>query len=30
MLAVRGYSVADIEGFYYGNFVDFLRRTLPA
>ena len=30
MLAARGYSTADIEGFYYGNFVDFLRRTLPA
>ena len=30
MLAARGYSAADIEGFYYGNFVDFLRHNLPA
>jgi hypothetical protein len=30
MLAPRGHSAADIEGFYYGNFVGFLRRTLPA
>jgi len=30
MLAARGYAAADIEGFYYGNFVEFLRRTLPA
>lgn len=30
MLAHRGYSAADIEGIYYKNFVDFLRRTLPA
>ena len=30
MLAARGYSAADIEGFYYGNFVEFLRRNLPA
>jgi membrane dipeptidase len=30
MLAARGYSTADIEGFYYGNFVDFLRHNLPA
>lgn len=30
MLAARGYSAADIEGFYYGNFVEFLCRNLPA
>jgi membrane dipeptidase len=30
MLARRGYAAADIEGFYFGNFVDFLRRALPA
>jgi membrane dipeptidase len=30
LLAARGYSAADIEGFYYGNFVSFLRQALPA
>jgi len=30
LLAARGYSAADIEGFFHGNFVSFLRRTLPA
>jgi membrane dipeptidase len=29
LLAARGYSAADIEGFFHGNFVNFLRRTLP-
>jgi membrane dipeptidase len=29
LLATRGYSSADIENFYHGNFVNFLRRTLP-
>jgi membrane dipeptidase len=29
MLAARGYAPDDIEGFWYRNFVDFLRRTLP-
>lgn len=29
MLAARGYSAADIEAFYHGNFIDFLRRNLP-
>ncbi len=29
-LAAPGFLAADIEGFYHGNFVGFLRRTLPA
>jgi membrane dipeptidase len=30
LLAARGYSAADIEGFFHGNFVNFLRQALPA
>jgi D-serine deaminase-like pyridoxal phosphate-dependent protein len=30
ILAARGYSAADIEGFFHGNFVNFLRQALPA
>jgi membrane dipeptidase len=29
LLAVRGYSAADIEGIFFGNVVSFLRRSLP-
>jgi microsomal dipeptidase-like Zn-dependent dipeptidase len=30
LLAARGYSQADIDGFFHGNVVEFLRRSLPA
>jgi membrane dipeptidase len=30
LLAGRGYSQADIDGFFHGNVVGFLRRALPA
>jgi len=30
MLAARGYSAADLDGFFHGNFVGFLRDHLPA
>jgi membrane dipeptidase len=30
LLAARGYSAADTEGFFHGNFVNFLRQALPA
>lgn len=29
LLATRGYSSADIDNFYPGNFVNFLRRSPP-
>ena len=29
LLASRGYSASDIEGIFFGNVVDFLRRSLP-
>jgi membrane dipeptidase len=29
LLAARGYSAADIEGIFFGNVVNFLRRSLP-
>ncbi len=30
LLAARGYPQADIDGFFHGNVIEFLRRTLPA
>jgi membrane dipeptidase len=30
LLAARGYTAADNEGFFHGNFVTALRRPLPA
>jgi membrane dipeptidase len=30
LLAARGYSQADIDGIFFGNVVEFLRRALPA
>jgi membrane dipeptidase len=30
LLAARGYSQADIDGFFHGNVIEFLRRSLPA